>query len=345
MPDDFAIIRAVFGKGSSALAAFDYLLAHAHAAAFQPVDGSHGKVRSVAIRDPAHDGVPFSAIANAGHITFYLGTPLLLRHAQLFDEASARFGAVKTNSRGEYRLHLRSPADVDVLLDFLRQRGAWPSRRHDRRFVRATFDPVSGMHLRRAAERLVAGFNGHGFGPSTEYDLLFEGHRLPPKAVFGIAATEALGFAVRPENFTAGDGEPCFRILRAHGYPIVPKGDPVEADPVIADDEERAWSEGGAKLVTHLRRERATGLAAEKRHHFREQHGRLFCERCKMDPVETYGDVGEACIEVHHRETHLADMQEGHRTRLEDLMCLCANCHRVAHRELGRRRGVGAHSG
>lgn len=54
-----------------------------------------------------------------------------------------------------------------------------------------------------------------------------------------------------------------------------------------------------------------------------------------MDPVETFGSpLGEACIEVHHRETHVAEMREGHATRLEDLMCLCANCHRIVHREI-----------
>jgi 5-methylcytosine-specific restriction protein A len=54
-----------------------------------------------------------------------------------------------------------------------------------------------------------------------------------------------------------------------------------------------------------------------------------------MDPKEVYGEaVGEACIEVHHKEVHLADMAEGHETQLDDLACLCANCHRVIHREL-----------
>lgn len=109
-----------------------------------------------------------------------------------------------------------------------------------------------------------------------------------------------------------------------------------ETAPDIAlADEERMWAEGHPRLVSHLRRERGTGLAAAKREQFRRQHGHLFCERCEMDPVKAYGsDMGEACIEVHHRETQLASMQEGHVTRLEDLDCLCANCHRITHREL-----------
>ncbi len=41
---------------------------------------------------------------------------------------------------------------------------------------------------------------------------------MPPKAVFGVAATEALGFEVGPENFTAGDNMLCFRVMRQRLY-------------------------------------------------------------------------------------------------------------------------------
>lgn len=54
-----------------------------------------------------------------------------------------------------------------------------------------------------------------------------------------------------------------------------------------------------------------------------------------MDPHEVYGeDYGDACIEVHHAKTSVQDMEAAHKTKLEDLMCLCANCHRVVHREM-----------
>jgi predicted HNH restriction endonuclease len=57
----------------------------------------------------------------------------------------------------------------------------------------------------------------------------------------------------------------------------------------------------------------------------------LFCEICRFDPSDAYGEAGEACIEVHHQTTHVADMTGGHLTTLDDLKCLCANCHRVEH--------------
>lgn len=107
------------------------------------------------------------------------------------------------------------------------------------------------------------------------------------------------------------------------------------SDAARPDDEK--FAEGTPILRSHMRRERASGLAARKKAHFRDGHGgRLYCERCKLDPVAIYGEVGDAVIEVHHAATMVADMPPGYVTRLEDLQCLCANCHRLTHAELRR---------
>jgi predicted HNH restriction endonuclease len=75
-------------------------------------------------------------------------------------------------------------------------------------------------------------------------------------------------------------------------------------------------------------------LSAAKKAEFIGEHGVLFCERCKRDLVNEYGEAGEACIEVHHTAVFASDMKSDHKTKLSDLTCLCANCHRVVHREL-----------
>lgn len=292
-------------------------------------------VRSIELQYPNKKRNPFSAQAHPQHINFYLRRPILNEHEGLYAAAERQWGVVEPNHLNEYRRHLKTVDDVDEMLSFLRDHEAWPNKRTDRRFVAATFKPVSAVYLLRAAERIADGFTDHGFGPSTDYDLLFNGSRLPPKAVFGLAASEALGFPVRPENFSAGESMPCFRILRDAGYRIVTKGEGDRSEPIFLTDEEKAWSEGRSELVSHLRKERASGLSSAKRDQFRAIHGRLYCERCQMDPIEAFGsEVGEACIEVHHETTHVREMEEGHLTRLEDLQCLCANCHRVRHREL-----------
>ncbi len=195
---------------------------------------------------------------------------------------------------------------------------------------------VTADYIWRAVNRLLTERIPHSFGDSTDFDVLCdEGERLPPKAVFGVAATEALGFEVLPRHFSAGEGTPCFRIIRSSGFEIVPKEMHGKEDEYSQPPADREWLEGHAKLVGHLRRERAPGLTEAKKAEFIRQHGRLFCERCNLEPARSYPPtVADACIEVHHRQIQVRDMQPGHRTQLVDLQCLCANCHRVVHREL-----------
>lgn len=201
---------------------------------------------------------------------------------------------------------------------------------------------VQPHHIYNAVQRLLAGEANHPFAASTDYDVLLEdGTRLPPKAVFGLAATEALGFQVKPEHFSAGIGMPCFTIIEGADFRIVPKGasEPAAktskpAAPPVAPEEDREFAEGKPKRIEHLKRERHQGASKAKKAAFKSKHGILFCERCLMKPIEVYkSEVGEACIEVHHTKP-IADMKEGDKTKLEDLMCLCASCHRVVHREL-----------
>lgn len=200
---------------------------------------------------------------------------------------------------------------------------------------------VSARHIWQAVQDMLGGIEVPGFGSSTDYDLMTEeGDRLPPKAVFGLAATQALGFQVQPKHFTAGVGSTSFDLLAEAGYLIVPKGAPVPAPDVQISYDDRIWTEGQPKLVTHLRKERGTGLAKAKKDQFIAEHGRLFCELCNLDPATVYGDAGEACIEVHHSRVQVADMIDEHQTRLEDLQCLCANCHRVEHRILKQRQAA-----
>lgn len=190
----------------------------------------------------------------------------------------------------------------------------------------------------RAVQRFMEGDVQHAFGPSTDYDLIADdGRRLPPKAVFGLALSMALdGAPIEPRHFTAGGM--CFALLRAAGYQVVHKGDaPEPSGGEICIDEE--WREGGVKFKLHLTRERAPGLAKAKKAQYLRIHGRLCCERCGLDPVVHYGaGEAEACIEVHHSSTHVSEMDEGHKTTLDDLQCLCANCHRFVHKILSEQK-------
>lgn len=215
--------------------------------------------------------------------------------------------------------------------------------RSQERLPAEVLDRVLPEHVWNAVQMLLGGYANHQFAASTDYDLLADGGvRLPPKAVFGVAAKLGLGFEVLPKHFTAGEDSVCFRILRDAGYCIVKKGEELPTVPAELSVDDQDWAEGNSRLVTHLVKERAKGLAQAKKSHFKGLHGKLYCERCGLDPVTQYGTVhAESCIEVHHHEIHVRDMPEQHRTKLDGLQCLCANCHRLVHKLL-REQEIGA---
>ena len=199
----------------------------------------------------------------------------------------------------------------------------------------ADLNLVSSQHIRDAVQKLLTSSIDHPFSESTSYDVITkDGSRLPPKAIFGIAATDALGFQVLPRDISGGVGTPCFRAIAAAGYQIVEKNEQFQLKDKQLYDDNHVWAEGHPKLVTHLSCERKSGLASKKKKAFIREHNRLFCEDCGLDPLELFGsEAGFACIEVHH-SVPVSEMSPDYRTTLEDLRCLCANCHRVAHYEL-----------
>lgn len=88
--------------------------------------------------------------------------------------------------------------------------------------------------------------------------------------------------------------------------------------------------EGGVIMRLHKRYERDPKLVAEKRRAAAATGG-LACEVCGFDFKATYGDLGKGSIEVHHIKP-IHTLIAGTITKLSDLVLLCANCHRMAHR-------------
>ena len=90
-------------------------------------------------------------------------------------------------------------------------------------------------------------------------------------------------------------------------------------------------SEGGRRLVSHLRRERKHAIVEAKKAAVLGSTGRLSCEVCGFDFSATYGSLGVGFCEVHHLSP-LSASDESVATTLADLAVLCSNCHRIIHR-------------
>ena len=87
------------------------------------------------------------------------------------------------------------------------------------------------------------------------------------------------------------------------------------------------------KLVerTHKARERNNQVISLAKDNFKKLHGRLYCQICGFDFENNYGEIGKDFIEAHHTLA-VSDMESEHKTKIEDLVMLCPNCHRMIHK-------------
>ncbi|MGW6377059.1 HNH endonuclease [Rhodococcus sp. NPDC055112] len=106
-----------------------------------------------------------------------------------------------------------------------------------------------------------------------------------------------------------------------------------EANPMLAvpnAEEDDSAREGRLLQRQHYVRERDPKLRRKKITQFLKTSDRVHCEVCGFDFELAYGDRGRQYTEVHHVvPLHHSGAT---RTKLSDLILLCANCHRMVHR-------------
>jgi predicted HNH restriction endonuclease len=86
-------------------------------------------------------------------------------------------------------------------------------------------------------------------------------------------------------------------------------------------------SEGRLNLRVHLRHERSRKLIENFKNSLQDPK----CEACDMRFSDVYGDLGKGYIEAHHK-IPISSLGDNGRTKLSDLVALCANCHRIIHK-------------
>lgn len=98
-------------------------------------------------------------------------------------------------------------------------------------------------------------------------------------------------------------------------------------------DDDPGADEGGLLMRRHLVRERDAGLKRKKIESVWARGENLACRVCGFDYERTYGVRGAGYIECHHAvPLHVTGRRT---TRLDDLILICANCHRMIHRGPG----------
>jgi HNH endonuclease len=107
-----------------------------------------------------------------------------------------------------------------------------------------------------------------------------------------------------------------------------------KAKPENVDREVYPQFENRKLVVSHLQRERSRLLATECK--IRDQYQ---CQVCNTRFEHLYGGIGKTCVEAHHI-TPLSELKGRVKTRLEDMVTVCANCHRMLHRMADKRGDV-----
>jgi 5-methylcytosine-specific restriction protein A len=103
----------------------------------------------------------------------------------------------------------------------------------------------------------------------------------------------------------------------------------IQDAPALTEEEEEG-NEGQVLSRIHRYRERDRSLVKRKKEKFLTEHSRLYCEACGFDFGKRYGERGADFIECHHTKP-VSELDTNGKTKISDLVLLCANCHRVVH--------------
>ncbi|MDM8541275.1 HNH endonuclease [Desulfococcaceae bacterium HSG9] len=87
--------------------------------------------------------------------------------------------------------------------------------------------------------------------------------------------------------------------------------------------------ENRKQVVTHLRRERNPYLSL-----LRKQQDKYQCQICEMKFQDVYGEIGKDFAEAHHI-VPLTQLDGPQTVSVDDLITVCANCHRMLHKLQG----------
>jgi hypothetical protein len=113
--------------------------------------------------------------------------------------------------------------------------------------------------------------------------------------------------------------------LKSNMLPVVPI--------VPSEDAEAVEGELKTLIIRHRHREQKH-RRAKLSDALNRNNGRLICEvpTCRFDFHARYGELGAGFAEVHHKLPLGKSPPKGRPIKLSDLAVVCANCHRMIHR-------------
>jgi predicted HNH restriction endonuclease len=139
-----------------------------------------------------------------------------------------------------------------------------------------------------------------------------------------------LGGRMKSEGFKAP--ERSIIIQTPLPNPEIPAPSPDAEASIAQEDDEESFQEGKEKYRTHLLKERSGQLVRAAKYKGLSNDSKLCCQVCGFSFVEKYGEIGEGFIEAHHLYP-ISELTKETETKIEDLILVCSNCHRMLHRK------------
>ena len=90
------------------------------------------------------------------------------------------------------------------------------------------FEKVKKEHIIKGIEDFNEKGMPNGYGPSSTYDLVFEGKAYPPKAIMAYANYHAIGRTIE-SYFKGGLDTDCFNTFERNGFQVIPKSSKMES--------------------------------------------------------------------------------------------------------------------
>lgn len=106
---------------------------------------------------------------------------------------------------------------------------------------------------------------------------------------------------------------------------------PIDSEVDLTEDD-NAFIEGKKNLRLHVIRERNPQVIKKAIEEYKKKFGKLVCEICSFNFEEKYGDIGKDFIEGHHT-IPVSELEDGEKTKAEDIALVCSNCHKMLHRK------------
>jgi predicted HNH restriction endonuclease len=97
----------------------------------------------------------------------------------------------------------------------------------------------------------------------------------------------------------------------------------------------QSYKEGKKKLYIHFVKERNRTLIIDAKKYWsglKKNKEGITCEVCSFNFSKMYGRFGDGYIEAHHMSP-ISELNADTETKIQDLIPLCANCHRMIHKQ------------